>query len=339
MRSALCDLIENQVLVNTAKMSTTVVTCPQTSSLLILPLEIRFIIYELVMLFQPGRGKIRSYRCNSLGQIQRDRCLGQQVELDCDQGLFLVNRQIYFEMKHMMHVNPLRLTVMGNLRNGRRESTAWKSVESLVDNQQWVRRNTRELRLQLESSLEAKITSEIGPWKSDNSKSTEIETQLEPVEIRLMLANFWTSFLHVSHALDMESERSQVSLQPSTKILSTFPNIRVIELLLASFSMTWPTFWSDLTSLVSSNPRCSLKIVVPDENSIIELFWFLQRVGGQLLMTSTWQYGEHCFCVEDVESKTWRRSGLDVGVRWGNCWRILEEAGEEGLSVEVLIRE
>lgn len=279
-----------------------------------LPLEIRYMIYDLVMLFQPGIGGLRSYETSGHGQTERTdyRKLSEQ---DRDQGLCLVNRQVYLETEHLTHTNPVRLTLDDISGAGR-----LFDLQSLVMGKKWLRQNMRELRLRIGCSQGITI-----PSKEDVNNcagySFELENNVVVVENQAP-----------------QQYQTPVSLLPITTILSTLPNLLTIELLFAHFPLFWPTFWFDLNAITTSTPNCSLKIVVANEDFIVDLFRFIPA--GQLMMTSSWQYGEHCFEQGDAESGTWRRSGLDVGMRWENCWKVVEgsDGGRGGLSVEVLIR-
>jgi hypothetical protein len=312
----------------------------QDISFLELPFEIRLMIYELIMISWPAKDKIRSFDYQKDTGIRRSNFINHHCNLPALltlPGFCTANRQIYYEMKELFRMEPIRLTYRDDLFLDECADTT--ALACLVQRYPWIHKYTQELRLKVgsnECNSEENGTLLI---ESKEYRGGYLGSIYSSATTQLMSSSLWGM---VSKFLPSRSEYllPEEPIQPTettAEFISTFPRLKKIELIWNKLdkSTAWTDFWPDLTAMSATGASCSL--VVFEEDDIIDMFRLARKYGGELLIQSTWQYGEHVFCEDHATSKTWRRDGLYSRIRWKSSFRLIAPNG--CLSIPVIVED
>lgn len=293
-------------------------------------------IYDLIMLSQPAKGSIRSFQYQESVGIQRSNLDSYHRNLPASlslPGFCTANRQIYYEMEHLLHTNPARLTLLHDETLNRDADVV--SLGPLVEQYPWIQQNTKELRLPLISGgLNLALCEKLFSEREDYWMPY-LSNCIYSEEEKASIGNMWRAMFWLC-CCSNDQPQTTATLQATALFFSSFHRLETVELLWNNHGTisNSENFWDNLNALAA---RVECSIVVFKEDDVVDVFRFAQQHGGQLLIKSTWQYGEQVFGEGHAVSKTWRRDGLYSRIRWESAFRIVSPDG--CLSVPVVVRD
>jgi hypothetical protein len=259
-------------------------------------------IYDWVMIDYPGKGKIRSFRYQRYMGFYRSRPYPQSCThpiLPEWPGIYLTNRQINKEMENLVHLNPIRLTIVDDLFfNSCADTTV---LSRLVQKSPWIQENARDIRLQFTFTGVHLTDFNQLVEELDYYWTPRLRRPIYPSEKQAKISNIWRTLSFRNKV----PPQTRNSLQAITEFLSTFPKLKIIELMCdhSDIYRTWTDFWGDFNALKSTGARCSF--IIFKKESLQMLFRFVQHHGGQLMVSSDWRHGEHAFTAGDMSTQWW----------------------------------
>jgi len=208
-------------------------------------------------------------------------------------------------------------------------------LEQLVEQYSWIQANIEEVHLKFTfNALDVQEYDKPFP-ESKNDLVATSEEKAFSVQDKTELRKF-CAISSLSGYCGQPEPKLCHSVQAIASFLSSLPRLQRIELSWnhPDTSKSWAGFWRNLNVIIATGATCSL--IIFEEEDIVKIFRVMQQYGGQLMIKSTWQYGEHIFGEDHASSKTWRRAGLYSRLRWENAFRLVSPDG--CMSIPVLIK-
>jgi hypothetical protein len=228
----------------------------RVSPFMLLPVEIRMMIYRFVVLCQPCRGEIRSFQYSKSKGLSRSERI---LSYDCNGILRLyqrkfpvtllpcictANRQIFHEIDELLHSNPIRLTIVDDFLYNPLVDHAARA--QIILKNPWIQKNATQICLQL--TIEKKTFF------------------FYPTKGRIKSSNFWNAIFF--------SSSNQIRAQPREALrsieafLSGFPNLEQVYFMLEADA--WDKIindesWEILWNLDSIPARISMLCTIEDK--------------------------------------------------------------------------
>lgn len=256
---------------------------PLRPSLLVLPFEIRLMVYDLVLISWPGRDKMRSYTYSSylrVGSYRSDYINPIAISLP---GICTANRQIYNEMDELIkHSRPIQLNIVDDLFFNK--SATAIGLCQLVQSHGWIWSNVKKVRLQFTFSGWGMQDYDEDFRQSDDYWSPRLK-RTYPTETQIKRSNLWRSLFCFCCCTRVLAQPRN-SLEAIALFLSTFPKLQTIELMFDHIDIvkTWTDFWGDLYALVATGAKCSF--VVARKGQVTWLHHLTRTHGGRVISGS-----------------------------------------------------
>lgn len=246
------------------------------SGFLSLPLEIRLMIYEYVMLHHKSSDnvEIRSFRYQKSQGLSRTCVHDHSHRLP---GICTANRQTHSEMEPLLHFRPIRLVLVDDLLFTAFADTS--ALRDLVARSPWVRENTVEVRL----CFVLDVWNLDGPDGADHDwslrKKKDFFSRIHTANQNFGWSLFASRFIPSKRAHQIQNNLASIAI-----FLSTFPKLGNIELFFdhQDIIKTWTHFWEDLQALRATGARVSFNLL-ERKSQLTTLYHLVEKHGGQML--------------------------------------------------------
>jgi hypothetical protein len=291
-------------------------------------------IYELSILSLKRPEKLPTFYLDAVS-VRRSKATLDSSEYNlCAYGLWSTCRQIYYEMSPLIHVNPIRLTILDDLFfNKCADPHILSRVYQKVP---WVQQHVKEIRILFGFS-----GAEFTPDEHFTSNR-----RVSAPKLRVVYPSSWQIRLHNTlRTILWHKDSAPIRHQPQNSLrnlaaaLSSFPQLETIEIACDNRDIrkTWIDFWGDIAALKSTGAQ--VIIVFFHWAKDMQLLDMMLRHGGQFLMEADWLGPEKRMAItpEEIQSfRTWDVLGDDGTMGIFNSLDVLRVVSPDGtMSVPI----